>query len=77
MQGFQAARARQPHVEQHGVGAGAVEQPVGLLCVVCNVGGVADSLGYVAAALADGPLIIDDEQVQQVRLRFVASGFHS
>ena len=69
-QNFQAAQPRQPQVQQHHVDAGGVQHAKGMFCVICNIGGISDALGNIAAAFTDRPLIVDDEQVQQIRLRF-------
>ena len=67
MQGFEAARARQPQVEQHGVGARAVEQAVGLLGGLRHLGVESERLRHLAAGLADGAVIVHDQEVQEIR----------
>jgi hypothetical protein len=75
-QNLQAAKARQAQIQQHHVDAGGVQHAESVLRVICNVGRIAYALSDVAAALTDGPLIVNDEQVQQICLRFVAIWFH-
>src|SRR6266852_9592358 len=67
MQSLEAARARQPQVQQHGVGAGAVEQAVGLFGGLRHLRVESERLRYLAARLADGAVIVHDQEVQEIR----------
>ena len=67
MQRFQAARPRQPQVQQHRVGARAVEQPVGLFGGLRHLRVESERLRHLAAGLADGAVVVHDQKVQEIR----------
>jgi hypothetical protein len=67
LQGVQSPSARQLQVEQDHVRSPAVEYAVGLLGRLGHVWAEAQRLGYGSARLADGAVIIHNQQVQEIR----------
>src|SRR5271154_2276153 len=66
VQSLQAPGTGQAHIEQHGVGAGTVEQTVGLFGALRYLGVEAEGLRYLAAGLADGPVVVHDQKVEEI-----------
>src|SRR5208282_3743817 len=66
VQGVEAACTR-PQIQQHGVGAGTVEQPVRLFCRFHHLRGETERLRHLAAGLADGAVMVHDQKVEEVR----------
>src|ERR1700686_544691 len=67
MQRFQAARARKPQVEQHGVSTRAVEQPVGMFGRLRHLRVESKRQRHLAAGLADSAVVVHDQEVQEIR----------
>ena len=67
VQRFQSSRSSQ--VEQHGVGAGIVQQPASLFGGFRHLRVEAERLRDLAAGLADDAVIIHDQQIQEIRSR--------
>jgi hypothetical protein len=63
---FDAARAGQAQVEQHGINALNLQQAIGVLGGIGNVGDEAQGQRDLAASVADGAFIVDDEEVQEI-----------
>jgi hypothetical protein len=67
VQHFQAAGPGQAQVQQHGVGARTVQQPVGLFGGFRHLRVESERLRHLAASLADGAVVVHDQKVQEVR----------
>ena len=67
-QHLQPAGPRQPQIQQHHVDPGGLQDAIGMFGVIRNIGGEADRLRDFAASVPNGPLVVDDQQVQQIRL---------
>jgi hypothetical protein len=63
---FQAARAGQTQIEQNGIDGLGLQQAVGMFGGIGNVSDEAQREGDLAASVANGTLVVDDEQVKKI-----------
>ena len=66
-EGFEAAGAGQAEIEQNGVDALGLQQAISMLGGIGNMGNETQGQRDLAASVADGAFIVDDEQVEKIR----------
>ena len=63
---LQAAGAGQAQVEQNGVDALGLQQAIGVLGGIGDVGDETEGQRDLTASIADGAFVIDDEEVEKI-----------
>ena len=71
---LEAARAGQAQIEQNGVDALGLQQAIGMLGGIGDMGDEAQGQSDLAASVADGAFVVDDEEVEKIGGHDLRSG---